>query len=206
MPGRSATVQPLYGPGCRRSFLVHRHAGEVAHVLVGAGELVEQRGLAAVLVARPGRTSRGVALRQRSPPARSWNRPPSPRPGCGSGGCSSKRRRMRVSAAAVGAGAHVLHLDAAARRRAAASARSRGRAPPSGSPMGACFTMVTSTSGMMPMSRKAPAQRPLAAHRDHCGGFPDGKVVQRCQRVSPRVVGTTPSPTPLVIVYFQEPW
>ncbi len=31
--------------------LVHRHAGEVAHVLVGAGEGVEQSGLAAVLVA-----------------------------------------------------------------------------------------------------------------------------------------------------------
>ena len=30
--------------------LVHRDAGEVAHVLIGAGELVEQRGLAAVLV------------------------------------------------------------------------------------------------------------------------------------------------------------
>ena len=29
---------------------VHRHAGEVTHVLVGAGELVEQRGLAAVLL------------------------------------------------------------------------------------------------------------------------------------------------------------
>ena len=31
--------------------LIHRHAGEVAHVLVGAGELVEQCGLAAVLIA-----------------------------------------------------------------------------------------------------------------------------------------------------------
>ena len=30
---------------------VHRHAGEVAHMLVGAGQLVEQGGLAAVLVA-----------------------------------------------------------------------------------------------------------------------------------------------------------
>ena len=32
--------------------LVHRHAGEIAHMLVGAGQGVEQRGLAAVLVAR----------------------------------------------------------------------------------------------------------------------------------------------------------
>ena len=33
---------------------VHRHAWEVAHMLPGAGELVEQRGLAAVLVAHKG--------------------------------------------------------------------------------------------------------------------------------------------------------
>ena len=32
--------------------LIHRHAGEIAHVLVGAGQGVEQRGLAAVLIAR----------------------------------------------------------------------------------------------------------------------------------------------------------
>ena len=42
---------------------VHRHAGEVAHVLVGAGELVEQGGLAAVLVARQ-REHQGRVLRQ----------------------------------------------------------------------------------------------------------------------------------------------
>ena len=41
------------GVAANRAVLaVHRHAREVAHVLVGAGELVEQRGLAAVLVAR----------------------------------------------------------------------------------------------------------------------------------------------------------
>ena len=34
--------------------LVHRHTGKVAHVLVGAGELVEQGGLAAVLVSGQG--------------------------------------------------------------------------------------------------------------------------------------------------------
>ena len=34
----------------RAGLLVHRDAGEVAHVLVGAGELVEQGGLSAVLV------------------------------------------------------------------------------------------------------------------------------------------------------------
>ena len=33
------------------AFLLHRHARKVAHVLIGAGELVEQRGFAAVLVA-----------------------------------------------------------------------------------------------------------------------------------------------------------
>ena len=33
-------------------FLIHRHTGEIAHVLVGAGQGVEQRGLAAVLIAR----------------------------------------------------------------------------------------------------------------------------------------------------------
>ncbi len=33
-------------------FLVHRHAGEIPHVLVGAGQSIEQRSLAAVLVAR----------------------------------------------------------------------------------------------------------------------------------------------------------
>ena len=40
----------LFPPDGAR-LLIHRHAGEIAHVLVGAGELVEQRGLAAVLVA-----------------------------------------------------------------------------------------------------------------------------------------------------------
>ena len=51
MPGRSVTSVSgwsLMAP----SLAVHRHAGEIAHVLVGAGELVEQGGLAAVLVAR----------------------------------------------------------------------------------------------------------------------------------------------------------
>ena len=33
-------------------FLVHRHTGEISHVLVGAGQSIEQRSLAAVLVAR----------------------------------------------------------------------------------------------------------------------------------------------------------
>ena len=42
---------------------VHRDAGEVAHMLVGAGELVEQGRLAAVLVARQ-RKGQGLALRQ----------------------------------------------------------------------------------------------------------------------------------------------
>ena len=45
---------------------VHRDAGEVAHVLIGAGELVEQGGFAAVLVAHQGkaqkfRVGQGVA-------------------------------------------------------------------------------------------------------------------------------------------------
>ena len=38
---------------------VHRYTGEVAHVLVGAGELVEQGGFAAVLVACKGKHQRG---------------------------------------------------------------------------------------------------------------------------------------------------
>ena len=42
---------------------VHRHAREVAHVLVGTGELVEQGGLTAVLVARQ-RKGQGLILRQ----------------------------------------------------------------------------------------------------------------------------------------------
>ena len=42
---------------------VHRHARKVAHVLVGAGELVEQGSLAAVLVARQ-RKGQGLILRQ----------------------------------------------------------------------------------------------------------------------------------------------
>ncbi len=32
-------------------FFIHRHAGEVAHMLVGTGELVEQRCFAGILVA-----------------------------------------------------------------------------------------------------------------------------------------------------------
>ena len=32
-------------------FFIHRHAGEIAHVLVRAGKLVEQRRLAGILVA-----------------------------------------------------------------------------------------------------------------------------------------------------------
>ena len=48
-------------------FAVDRDAGEVAHVLVGAGELVEERGLAAVLVTYEGKRKlcvlgTGVAL------------------------------------------------------------------------------------------------------------------------------------------------
>ena len=43
---------------------VHRHAGEIAHMLIGAGELVEQGGLAAVLVARQCK-GQGRALRHR---------------------------------------------------------------------------------------------------------------------------------------------
>ena len=34
------------------ALLIHRHAGEIAHVLVRPGQRVEQRGLAAVLIAR----------------------------------------------------------------------------------------------------------------------------------------------------------
>ena len=44
MPGRSVT----------RVLAAHRHAGEVADVLIGAGELVEERRLAAVLLAGQG--------------------------------------------------------------------------------------------------------------------------------------------------------
>ena len=44
-------------------FPVHRNAGEVAHVLLGAGELVEQGGLAAVLVAHQ-RVGQDGAIRQ----------------------------------------------------------------------------------------------------------------------------------------------
>ena len=59
MPGRSVTsVVPD-----RTALAVHRHAREIAHVLVGAGELVEQGGLAAVLVARQ-RKGQGLILRQ----------------------------------------------------------------------------------------------------------------------------------------------
>ena len=42
---------------------VHRHTGEVAHMLVGAGKLVEQGGLAAVLIAGQ-RKRQGRAVRQ----------------------------------------------------------------------------------------------------------------------------------------------
>ena len=42
-----AVLLPSDGAG----LLVHRHAGKVAHVLIGAGELVEEGGLTAVLVA-----------------------------------------------------------------------------------------------------------------------------------------------------------
>ncbi len=45
---------------------VHRHAGEIAHVLVGTGQLVEQGGFAAVLVACQGKGQR-CALGQRRP-------------------------------------------------------------------------------------------------------------------------------------------
>ena len=37
---------------------VHRNAGKVAHMLVGAGQLVEQRGFAAVLIAGQGKGQR----------------------------------------------------------------------------------------------------------------------------------------------------
>ena len=47
---------------------VHRHAGEIADVLVGARQLVEQRRLAAVLVANEGK-SQPRPLRQRVPAA-----------------------------------------------------------------------------------------------------------------------------------------
>ena len=43
---------------------VHRHARKVAHMLVGAGELVEQRGLSAVLIPHQGK-GQGLSLRQR---------------------------------------------------------------------------------------------------------------------------------------------
>ena len=36
-------------------FLIHRHTGEIAHMLVGAGQGVEQRGLAVVLIAGQGK-------------------------------------------------------------------------------------------------------------------------------------------------------
>ena len=44
-------------------FPVHGDAGEIAHMLVGAGELVEERGLAGILVAYQGKTQHRV-LRQ----------------------------------------------------------------------------------------------------------------------------------------------
>ena len=63
MPGRSVTsvfglfrIAPL--------FAVHRHTREIADVLVGAGELVEEGRLAAVLVARQ-RKGKGRAVGQR---------------------------------------------------------------------------------------------------------------------------------------------
>ena len=45
-------------------FLVHRHAGEIPHVLVGAGQSIEQRSLAAVLVSNQ-RKGYCLTLRQR---------------------------------------------------------------------------------------------------------------------------------------------
>ena len=43
---------------------IHRYTGEIAHMLVCAGQLIEQRGFAAVLVARQCKGQRGI-LRQR---------------------------------------------------------------------------------------------------------------------------------------------
>ena len=40
------------------SFAVYRDTGKVAHMLVGAGQLIEQRRFAAVLVAGQGKTQR----------------------------------------------------------------------------------------------------------------------------------------------------
>ena len=52
---------PGVGPAADRPVLpVHGDAGEVAHVLVGAGELVEEGGLAAVLVAHQGEAQQGA--------------------------------------------------------------------------------------------------------------------------------------------------
>ena len=55
--------QRVVVPADHAVLAVHRHARKVAHVLVGARQLVEQRGLAAVLVAHQREGERG-ALRQ----------------------------------------------------------------------------------------------------------------------------------------------
>ena len=47
-------------------FSVHRHPGKIAHVLIGARQLVEQRGLSAVLISRQ-RKFEGRALGNNSP-------------------------------------------------------------------------------------------------------------------------------------------
>ena len=56
MPGRSVTW--LLVVADHAVLAVHRNAGKVAHMLVGAGQLVEQRGFAAVLIAGQGKGQR----------------------------------------------------------------------------------------------------------------------------------------------------
>ena len=156
---------------------VHRDAGEIAHVLARSSELVEQRGLAAVLVAHE-RERHGLALGQRmlvglvvEPAALAE---------------AGVRQRLLLveeapharSAAAVGDGTLVLHLDPprvveAQRQLVAMDAHLHGVAH--GRVLHHGDVDLRDDAHV----QEVLAQRSLAADRDHRGRVPEGKVVQR---------------------------
>lgn len=164
---------------------IHRHAGKVAHVLVRAGQLVEQRGLAAVLVAHE-REGERRALRQRV----------LARPVVELAALAQARMRdglaRRAALSHVGAVAHVVDLDVArvvAPQRQLVAVDAHLDRVAHGRMLHHGHVDQRDDAHVQKMLSK----RPLAAHRGHGCGFPDRKIVQSCQRVSPRVGGTTPS-------------
>ena len=164
---------------------IHRHAGKVAHVLVRAGQLVEQRGLAAVLVAHE-REGERRALRQRV----------LARPVVELAALAQARMRdglaRRAALPHVGAVAHVVDLDVArvvAPQRQLVAVDAHLDRVAHGRMLHHGHVDQRDDAHVQKMLSK----RPLAAHRGHGCGFPDRKIVQSCQRVSPRVGGTTPS-------------